>query len=105
MSGTAFRWPVLSGTHILSCLDPKIYPSGRTSSNVKSNVNSSNGVQKVIDLQSIPKSPRRSLKSPGAPLKFPLLSRNYVIEESDFSSAHRCNLEKLRPVFKMINNV
>ena len=67
--------------------------------------NSSNEVQKIIDLQSIPKSPRRSLKSPGAPLKFPLLSRNYVIEESDFSSAQRCNFKKNRPVFIAIDSI
>ena len=64
---------------------------------------SSNEVQKIIDLQSIPKSPRRSLKSPGAPLKFPLLSRNYVIEESDFTSAHRCDFKKACPVFLVID--
>ena len=45
----------------------------------------SNGASRTIRLHSIPKSPMR-LKSPGAPLKFPLLSRNYVIEESECSS-------------------
>ena len=45
----------------------------------------SNGALRTIKLHSIPKSPMR-LKSPGAPLKFPLLSRNYVIEESECNS-------------------
>ena len=36
------------------------------------------------------------LKSPGAPLKFPLLSRNYVIEESDCSSENSQTMEAVK---------